>query len=55
MKRLFPVTDKVGPQYVFDIGGNKLHLIAIVHYQTQKVFIQHVLDHVEYGEGKWRE
>jgi len=55
MKRLFPATDKVGPQHVFDIGGNRLRLIAIVQYRAQKLFIQHVLDHAEYDKGKWRE
>lgn len=52
LKRLFPATDKVGPQHVFDIGGNKLRLIAIVQYRAQKLFIQHVLDHAEYDKGK---
>lgn len=55
MKRLFPATDKVGQHHVFDIGGNKLRLIAIVHYQANKVYIQHILSHVEYDKGKWRE
>lgn len=45
MKKLFPATDKVGTQHVFDIGGNKLRLIAIAQYRAQKLFIQHVLDH----------
>ena len=55
MKNIFPATDKVGTQHVFDIGGNKLRLIAVVQYRAQKLFIQHVLDHVEYDKGKWRE
>ena len=55
LKRLLPATDKVGSQHVFDIGGNKLRLIAIVQYRAQKLFIQHVLDHAEYDKGKWRE
>ena len=55
MKNLFPATDKVGPQHVFDIGGNKLRLIAVVHYRAQKLYIQHVLDHTDYDKGKWRE
>lgn len=42
-------------RHVFDIGGNKLRLIAIVHYRAQKVFIPHVLDHGEYDKGKWME
>ncbi len=55
MKALFPATDKVGHQYVFDIGGNKLRLIAVVHYRFKKVYIQHVLDHAEYDKGTWKE
>jgi len=30
MKSSFPATDKVGEFHVFDIGGNKLRLIAYV-------------------------
>jgi len=49
-----PATDKVGNYHVFDIGGNKLRLIAVVHYQSKKVFIRHILDHKEYDKGKWK-
>lgn len=55
MKRLFPATDKVGRLHVFDIGGNKLRLIAIVHYQAKKVYIRHILTHTEYDQGKWKQ
>ncbi|PMR70290.1 type II toxin-antitoxin system HigB family toxin [Halomonas heilongjiangensis] len=55
MKALFPATDKVGRQHVFDIGGNKIRLIAVVHYRYKKIYIQHVLDHAEYDKGTWKE
>lgn len=55
MKSSFPATDKVGEFHVFDIGGNKLRLIAYVRYQHQKIYIKHVLDHCEYDRGKWKE
>ncbi|WP_458526453.1 type II toxin-antitoxin system HigB family toxin [Onishia taeanensis] len=55
MKGIFPATDKVGPHHVFDIGGNKLRLIAVVHYKRKKVFIRDILDHSEYDKGKWKE
>ena len=55
MKSSFPATDKVGEFHVFDIGGNKLRLIAYVRYQQQKIYIKHVLDHREYDRGKWKE
>lgn len=54
MQRLFPSVDKVGSCHVFDIGGNKIRLIAKVQYRTQKVFIRYVLDHPEYDREAWR-
>ena len=54
MKSLFPATDKVGRFHVFDIGGNKIRLIAIVQYKFKKLYIQSIMDHTEYGKGKWR-
>jgi len=55
MKSSFPATDKVGELHVFDIGGNKLRLIAYVRYRQQKIYIKHLLDHREYDRGKWKE
>ncbi|WP_237884247.1 type II toxin-antitoxin system HigB family toxin [Pseudomonas sp. PGPR40] len=55
MKAIFPATDKVGEFHVFDIGGNKLRLIAFVRCRSQKLYIKHVLDHREYDRGKWKE
>ena len=33
LKTTFPAVDKVGPFHVFDIGENKLRLIAFVDHQ----------------------
>ncbi len=54
MKRIFPSVDKVGDYHVFDIGGNKLRLIAVVMYRARRVYIRHVMDHQEYSRGNWR-
>ena len=54
LKLTFPATDKVGELHVFDIGGNKLRLIAVVDYRFQKIFIRHILSHTEYADGRWR-
>jgi len=51
---LFNSVDKVGDLYVFNIGGNKLRLIAAIHFNRQKVFIREILSHIEYDKGKWR-
>lgn len=55
MKQLFPAVDKVGRFHVFDIGGNKIRLIAVVMYQAKRVYIRQVLSHSEYDKGHWKE
>ena len=54
LKKGFNSVDKVGDNYIFDIGGNKLRLIATVHFQYQKVYIHHILTHKEYDKSKWK-
>lgn len=54
LKASFGSMDKVGPLYVFDIGGNKLRLVAAIHFNTGKVFIRHVLTHAEYDRERWK-
>jgi mRNA interferase HigB len=51
----FPHADQVGKLTVFNIGGNKYRLIAAIHYNRAKVYVQHVLTHAEYDRGKWKE
>ena len=36
---------------MFNVGGNKLRVIAAVHFNAGKVFVRHVLSHAEYGRG----
>lgn len=55
IKRVFRSADKVGQFTVFDIGGNKYRLITAIHYNRKKVYVRHVLTHVQYDRGKWRE
>ena len=55
LKAMFQATDRVGPLHVFDIGGNKLRLIAVVHFKAQRLYIKQVLDHRDYDKGKWKE
>jgi mRNA interferase HigB len=55
VRRTFNSADVVGRFVVFNIGGNKYRLIAVIHYNRGKVFIRHVLTHAEYDEGKWKD
>lgn len=58
LKRVFSSADYVpiGKKefYVFNIGGNKYRLIAAIHFNTQRLFVRHVLTHREYDQGDWK-
>jgi mRNA interferase HigB len=55
----FPSADQVDRLTVFNIGGNKVRLIAGVRYAREKksgtVYVRAILTHSEYDEGKWKE
>ena len=55
LKAVFNSIDKVGDVFVFDIGGNKLRLIASIHFNRKKLYIRHILTHQEYDKNKWKE
>jgi mRNA interferase HigB len=50
----FNTADQVGKFTVFDVGGNKYRLIAVIHFNRGKLYVRHVLTHAEYDEGKWK-
>lgn len=54
VKACFPAVDKVGDKFVFDVGGNKLRLIAAIHFNAGKVFVRAVLTHKAYDKGDWK-
>ncbi len=55
LREIFPSADKVDNLTIFNIGGNKIRLIAAIHYNTQCLYIRHVLTHTEYDKEKWKE
>ena len=55
LRTTFPSVDKVGKLTVFNIGGNKVRLIAAIHYNRRRIYIRAVLTHGEYDKGKWKE
>ena len=54
VKACFPAADKVGDKFVFDVGGNKLRLIAAIHFNAGRVFIRAVLRHRQDDKGDWK-
>ncbi len=54
LRNMFSSADKVGKLTVFNIGGNKVRIIAAIHYNRKKVYIRAVLTHKEYDTEKWK-
>lgn len=54
LRKTFPSVDQVRNLTVFNVGGNKYRLIALIDYQYQKLFIRHVLTHAEYDKDDWK-
>ena len=54
LRRTFPGADLVGQFTVFNLGGNKVRLIAAIHYNRGKLYIRHVLTHEEYDRANWK-
>jgi len=52
LRRIFPSVDKVNNQYVFNIGGNKLRLIANINFERNKLFIRCILTHKDYDRER---
>lgn len=55
LRNIFESANRVGKLTIFNIGGNKVRLIAAIHYNRQIIYIRAVLLHNEYDEGKWKE
>ena len=47
-RQQIPYSNRETTFTVFNIGGNKARLIAIMRYESQQVFIHEVLTHTEY-------
>lgn len=53
LRSVIPSADQVGKLTVFNIGGNKVRLIAAIHYNRKKLYIRDILTHAEYDQSKW--
>jgi len=48
VREAFRSADYTAPYTIFDIGGNTFRLIAVIHYNRQKVYIRQLFTHPEY-------
>lgn len=54
LRNTFNSVDKAGKFTIFNVGGNHYRVIAVLHYNRQKLCIRHVLTHAEYDRGGWK-
>ncbi|MBS7520804.1 type II toxin-antitoxin system HigB family toxin [Serratia ureilytica] len=53
LKALFPSLDRMKYKekwWVIDVGGNHLLILFFASFETQKVFIKHIVSHAEYDK-----
>ncbi|HKP73102.1 MAG TPA: type II toxin-antitoxin system HigB family toxin [Pyrinomonadaceae bacterium] len=55
LRATFPTADQVGKLTIFNIGGNKVRLVAAIHYNRRRIYIRAVLTHREYDQNRWKE
>lgn len=55
LRKVFTSANQVGRYTVFNIGGNKVRLIAAIHYNRKIIYIRNVLTHKEYDKKYWKE
>jgi mRNA interferase HigB len=54
LKRTFNSVDDFEGRTIFNIGGNKFRLIAMIDYQEQFLNVVDVLTHIEYDKDRWK-
>lgn len=53
VRRTFPTADAAAKFTIFNIKGNAYRLITEINYRTGRIFLRHVLTHLEYSKGGW--
>lgn len=50
MKQTFNSVDSVGnDRYVFNVGGNKYRIVAMIHFNKRTVYLRFVGTHAQYN------
>jgi len=54
LRDTFSSADYVDGFTLFDIGGNRYRIAAVIHYDKQRMYIRAVMTHAEYDRNDWR-
>lgn len=51
IKQTFNTVDNIGnDRYVFNVGGNKYRIVALIHFSTRTMYLKFVGTHKEYDK-----
>ncbi|MBK5967474.1 mRNA interferase HigB [Thiorhodovibrio litoralis] len=54
LRETFGSADYVDGFTIFDVGGNRYRIAAVVHYDGQRLYVRQVMTHAEYDRNHWR-
>ena len=54
IRKILPSTDAAYGKFIFNIKGNHYRLIATINFESQMLFVEHILTHAEYDRGDWK-
>ena len=54
LRQTFGSADYVDGYTIFDVGGNRYRIAAVIHYDKQRIYVRKVMTHAEYDRNAWR-
>lgn len=54
LRLTFSAADYVDGFTLFDVGGNRYRIAAVIHYDKQRMYVRQVMTHAEYDRNDWR-
>lgn len=52
LRKTYPSADHVAPYVIFNIGGNKFRMVAVVVFSAERIIVNRVMTHEQYN--RWR-
>ncbi len=54
LQQTFRSADYVDGFTIFDVGGNRYRIAAVIHYDKQRLYVKEVMTHADYDRNAWR-
>ena len=54
LRQMSGSVDYVDGFTIFNVGGNRYRIVAVIHYDKQRLYVRRVMTHAEYDRNDWR-